>query len=267
MTTVTTTLNYLAPMQERPRYYTFEPPAGTPWRNTKGDRRQVEVHDARGAAPPPGLETSGFEIRHLEVALADATDAEAVRSHYYPAVEQLVRDTTGAAQVLAFDHNIRHGDAERTGVEGLQGPVRFVHNDYTEASGPQRLRDLLGNAEALRVRGRRFAVINVWKPLHRPVEVAPLAVCDATTLAASDFIPTDLVYRDRTGEIYSLTFSPKHRWWYYTAMRPEEALLLKCYDSAEGRTRFTAHTAFDDPTSPPNAPPRQSIEVRTLSIF
>ncbi len=44
--------------------------------------------------------------------------------------------------------------------------------------------------------------------------------------------------------------------------------MLKVYDSLkDGRARFTAYTAFDDPTSPGNARPRESIEIRTLAFF
>ena len=76
------------------------------------------------------------------------------------------------------------------------------------------------------------------------------------------------VYRDRVGETYSFTYNPKHRWFYFPQMQRNEALLLKCYDSKEdGRARFTAHTSFEDPTSPPDAPPRESIEVRALIFF
>jgi hypothetical protein len=51
-------------------------------------------------------------------------------------------------------------------------------------------------------------------------------------------------------------------------MRREEALVFKVYDSLkDGRARWTAHTAFDDPTSPPHARPRESIEIRTLAFF
>jgi hypothetical protein len=51
-------------------------------------------------------------------------------------------------------------------------------------------------------------------------------------------------------------------------MRRDEALVFKVYDSAkDGRARFTAHTSFDDPTTPPGAPPRQSIEARALAFF
>jgi hypothetical protein len=51
-------------------------------------------------------------------------------------------------------------------------------------------------------------------------------------------------------------------------MRPDEALVFKVYESLQdGRARWTAHTAFKDPTAPPHARPRESIEIRTLGFF
>jgi hypothetical protein len=141
-----------------------------------------------------------------------------------------------------------------------------VHNDYTERSGPQRVRDLLGD-EAEALLRHRVAVVNVWKPIRGPVQSTPLAVCDARTIGPDDFVLTDLRYADRTGEIQSLHWNPTHRWFYYPAQEADEALLLKCYDSDRHVARFTAHSAFDDPTSPPDAPARESIEVRTLAFF
>ena len=128
------------------------------------------------------------------------------------------------------------------------------------------MRDLLpGDADALLA--GRFAVINVWKPVVGPVESMPLAVCEATSMTQDDFVETELRYSDRTGEIYSVTHRPEHRWHYYPAMSATEALLLKCYDSDPAVARFTAHSAFVDPGSPADAPPRQSVEVRTLAFF
>ena len=95
--------------------------------------------------------------------------------------------------------------------------------------------------------------------------VARLAVCDAQTVKAGQLVPADLVYPDRTGEIYSVIFNPAHRWFYTSEMQADEVLLLKCYDSkTDGRARFAPHTAFIDPTTPANAQPRESIELRTL---
>ena len=100
------------------------------------------------------------------------------------------------------------------------------------------------------------------------VEESPLGVLSAPSVAQSDFVTLALRYRDRDGEIYFMRHNPKHEWFYVSQMRTDEALLLKCFDSArDGRARYTAHSAFEDPTSPPDAVPRVSIEARTIAFF
>jgi hypothetical protein len=179
-----------------------------------------------------------------------------------------VRAATGASRVLAFDHNVRIDGGPGGNREGVSEPVRTVHNDYTAKSGPQRVRDLFDAGEAEALLKNRVAVINVWKPIQGPVQTAPLALADAQSIAPGDLTELELVYPDRTGEIYNATFNPDHRWYYFPDMQKDEAILIKGYDSVDdGRARFTLHTAFDDPTSPPDAAPRQSIEVRTLVFF
>jgi len=239
---VESTVNYLAEMGERPFFYVGDPPPGAPRRNTKPDRRRVAFHDAR--ALTPSLDVEGFLLASLETSVENLYDANAVRTLYYREVEALVRRLTGAARVVAFDHNVRSAAMAERGENQAQPPVRFAHNDYTEHSGPQRVRDLFPAAEAETLLEHRFAVINVWKPIRRRVEEMPLAVCDARTIRLQDLVPTDLRYRDRVGDVYSVRFNPAHRWFYYSNMRAEEAMLLKCFDSDVARARFTAHTAF-----------------------
>ncbi|MCH2173179.1 methyltransferase [Myxococcota bacterium] len=261
------TLNYLARMDEKPVYYLVPPPPGTPWRNTRGDRRDLPIQDARALDPQPSLDTLGFQLAPLQTAAEDLYDAEEVHRVYYREVESLVKRVTGASRVFAFDHNVRSSEFAGRGERGAQNPVWFPHNDYTEDSSPQRVRDLLPAEEAEALLQHRFAVVNVWKPIRGPVQKDPLAICDARTIQPTHFVPTDLRYQDRIGEIYSLTFSEEHRWFYYPTMQVEEALLLKCFDSARDRARLTAHTAFEDDSSAPDAPDRESIEVRTLAFF
>ena len=263
---VQATVNYLAPQSERAFYVIRGAREGEPTRNVRGDRREVTVHDARELAPAPILEREGVEIVEWDGAPLDEYDTEGVQRDFYPQVEAMVREHTGATRVFAFDHNLRSSDDQEADGDAIQFPVRLAHNDYTKQSGPQRVRDLLPD-EAGALLEHRFAVINVWKPIHVPALAFPLAVCDAQTLRDVDWIETDLRYPDRTGEIYSVAHSPDHRWLYFPAMEPSETLLLKCYDSEGGRARFTAHTAIDDPTTPSDAPPRQSIEVRTLAFY
>ena len=101
-----------------------------------------------------------------------------------------------------------------------------------------------------------------------PIQDAPLAVADAQSVESDDLVATDLVYPDRIGEIYYVKFNPSHRWFYAPAMRPDEVLLIKCFDSViDGRARFVPHSAFVDPTSPSDATPRESIELRTLVFY
>jgi hypothetical protein len=157
------------------------------------------------------------------------------------------------AGVVVFDHTIRRRVAD--GIDRSPGtprqPVTSVHNDYTAKSGPQRVRDLMGE-EAGELLRHRFEIVNVWRPIRGPLRDTPLAVCDATSVDFADFVPSDLVYRDRIGETYRVLYNPAHRWFYVPEMRADEAVLIKCYDSVEdGTARFTAHSAFEDPTAPP----------------
>jgi hypothetical protein len=114
----------------------------------------------------------------------------------------------------------------------------------------------------------RFAIIQVWRATNRPIESNPLAVADARSIPAADLLVAERRYPHRVGQTYRLKYSPRHRWFYFPNMRRDEALVFKVYDSEkDGRARFTPHTSFDDPTTPPGAPPRQSIEARALVFF
>ncbi len=260
-------LNYLEFTGERPVIYLYEPPPGVPIRSGNSVKHTMRVYDGRQVADRLTLDSQGFAFMRHESEVVNFYDPDEVRRVYYPEVAQLVKQATGAARVQVFDYNVRCRPMAREGINGAREPVKVAHNDYTLKSGPQRVRDLMG-AEAEELLKHRFVEINVWRPIRGPVEESPLAVCDAQSMSLSDFVPTDLKYRDRTGEIYSLKYSANHRWYYFPKMQRNEVLLLKCYDSAEdGRARFTAHTGFDDPTSPPEAAPRESIETRMLAFF
>ena len=261
-------LNYLDHMDERPAAYLYRPAEGEPRQaTTRVVRRSVTMHDARELGDALSLDGPGVALVQQKSATRDFYDADEVRAIYYPEVEALVKEATGAGRVHVFDHNVRCAPMAKRGENSAQMPVKFAHNDYTELSGPQRVRDLLPDDAEQLIRGR-FAVINVWRPIRGPVEKQPLAVCDARSIAPEDLVATDLRYRDRSGEVYSLAFNPEHRWLYFPRMEQREVMLIKCYDSAaDGRARFTCHAAFDDPTSAPDAAERESIEVRTLAFW
>ncbi|MCA0249202.1 MAG: methyltransferase [Proteobacteria bacterium] len=262
---VTADMNYLVPMAERPRNYTFEPPAGVPRTNAEHEVHAVKIRDARPIAGHVSLDANGFALLQHRSAVKDFFDDEEVRRVYYPEVERLVKQATGAYRVHIFDHTTRRRvpDAQMQ-ADAPRQPVRRVHIDHTARSGPQRVRDLLPDEAEELLKGR-VQVINLWRPIKGPLQDSPLAVCDATTIHSDDLVPSDLVYPHRVGETYSVKYNPTHRWYYVPQMRTDEALLLKCADTSTGvPARFTPHSAFTDPTAAADAPPRESIEVRTL---
>ncbi len=261
-------VSYLVPTGARPKTYIPAPGTGETRRTGRYADYRVSIHDARAFARDLSLDRQGFVLTRHDTEFVDFQDPEAVRRFYYPEMEQLVREATGAARVVAFDHNVRADGEKSINGGGLREPVRVVHNDYTEKSGPQRVRDLLPPEQAEALLQNRFAVINVWRPIKWPVQTTPLALADAHSIGPDDLVPLDLVYSDRTGEIYNAAYSPLHRWYYFTELKTDEAVLIKGYDSkVDGTARFTLHTAFDDPTTADDARPRQSIETRTLAFF
>jgi hypothetical protein len=260
-------LNYLRDDGVRPVNYTWPQPEGQPQRTGTLQPTRVDIYNARLLTSAPALDTHGFQRVEDPSAVANLEDETQVVQQYYAEADALLRAHTGAVKTVIFDHTIRVDQPGREAA-GLREPVRYVHNDQTERSAIRRVRDHLPADEAEQRLNKRFAIINLWRPIGGPIFTTPLALCDASTIDAEDFIPSDLVYRDKIGETFSVRANPRHRWYYYPQLRPEEALLLKIYDSQTDLVaRAGAHTAFDDPTTPPDAPPRRSIELRALVFF
>jgi len=229
--------------------------------------RLVTIRNGRPLAREFDLEVTGFEFVEHKTQVRDFFDAEELKRVYYPEVEALVKKVSGATRVVVFDHTLRSGDEAEREAKLVREPVLNVHNDYTEWSGPQRVRELLPD-EAENLLRRRFAIIQVWRAIKQPIQANPLAIADARSLAPKDLIRAERRYPHRVGETYRIAYNPEHRWFYFPWMRRDEALVFKVFDSAkDGRARFTAHSSFDDPNTPPGAPPRQSIEARTLAFF
>jgi hypothetical protein len=231
------------------------------------DPHLVTMRNGRLDADRFALERNGFRFVRHYTKVVDFFDEDEVRRVYYPEMAALVKSESGAARVEVFDHTLRTADDELRETQKIRDVVRRVHNDYTEWSGPQRVRTFLPE-EADALLRRRFAVIQVWRPIRRPVESWPLAIADAQTISPENLVVTERRYPDRIGQTYAITYNPGHRWYWFPHMRPDEALVFKTYESQkEGRARWTAHTAFEDPTTPPDARPRESIEIRTLAFF
>src|SRR5579872_3063014 len=231
------------------------------------DPRRVVIQNGRPHAGEFVLEREGFRFVRHDTAVANFFDHDEVRRVYYPEMQALVQAQSGAKRVVVFDHTLRTGDEAQREQLKIREVVPRVHNDYTEWSAPQRVRDILPD-EAEDLLRRRFAIVQAWRPIRYPVETYPLAMADARTLSPADMIISERRAPGRIGQTYAIKYNPAHKWFWFPRMRREEAYVFKVFDSMkDGRARWTAHTAFEDPTTPPHARPRESIEIRTMAFF
>ncbi|HEY6258253.1 MAG TPA: CmcJ/NvfI family oxidoreductase [Xanthobacteraceae bacterium] len=261
------TLNYFLDTGEKPFTTTGGPGSLDVRTGGAPDPHRVMLRNGRREASDFTLDRNGFRFVSHDTKVVDFFDEAQIRATYYPEMEALVKAQSGASRVVVFDHTLRTADDAAREARQIREVVRRVHNDYTEWSGPQRLRDILP-AEADALLACRFAIVQVWRPIRHPVETFPLGICDAKSLATTDLVVSERRYPNRIGQTYAITYNPAHRWYWFPHMRREEALVFKVYDSQkDGVARFTAHTAFDDETAPPTARPRESIEIRTLALF
>jgi len=262
---VVASLTFVQQTALKPYVYMYPPPPGRPERFAPAVDKQVLIRNARLVPGGFSLDREGFRFRRHETAV-DLYDDAAIARDYYPEMVDLVREETGAARTVVFDHTLRTASETKPDGTPVRPPVLRVHNDYTPKSAAQRIRDLLPE-EADALLKRRYAFVNVWRPIIGPLEHLPLAFCDARSIEPEDAVANDLLYPDRVGETYLLRYSPRQRWFYVPRMTTGEVALIKCYDSDPDRARFSAHSAFVDPTTPADARPRASIEIRTIAFF
>jgi hypothetical protein len=266
--TLDATLNYFIDTKTMPVSLVGAP--GEPDKRVGGgdsEPHRVSLRNGRYHTDEVALERNGFRFVRHHSRVADFYDEGEIRGVYYPEMEALIKAEAGAKRVVVFDHTLRTADDELRQAAKIREVVRRVHNDYTEWSAPQRVRDIVPD-EADELLKRRFAIIQVWRPIRFPVETYPLAMADAQTLSPSDMIVSERRAPGRIGQTYAIKYNPAHKWFWFPRMRREEAYVFKVFDSEkDGRARWTAHTAFEDPTSPPHARPRESIEIRTLAFF
>lgn len=246
---------------------------GNIYQRTNGtyEQKATRIENGRPLASGFRLEDNGFTFVRRASMVRDFFDKAHVAAVYYPELIALVRELSGAKRAVVFDHTVRSGDEGEREQRLVREPVLYVHNDYTEWSGPNRARELLPalapDMDVEQALDGRFAIIQVWRPIREVLE-NPLAIADSRSLHEGDLVTVERRYPDRVGQTYRLKHNPAHRWYYFPRMQPEEAIVFTVYDSArDGRARFTPHTAFKDPSSPPGAPHRQSIEARLFAFF
>ncbi|MBM84865.1 MAG: hypothetical protein CMM47_02440 [Rhodospirillaceae bacterium] len=264
----------------------------------KIDRHTLRANGFELIRTPPPLPKFDFlnqeqVVHHYYPACAEIV-RDACGADFVIAFDHNVRSATGKQT----KHRIKGG-------QQVQGPAHLVHGDYTLTSAPQRLRDLakpparndtyqttLAEGETLlnsrdverALANGRYAIINLWRNIaDEPVATHPLALCDAASVDPEDLVVLEIHYQDRIGENYFAKHADRHTWHFFPYLTRDEALLIKQWDSAgalalsngeepdsitpEAPCTFSFHSAFDDPTTPLNAPDRWSAEVRCLAIY
>ena len=274
-------LNHLAPGPQFVTTWAYDPPGGGPRFDGRLESNVVTIHDARPLVSELALDIHGFTLLAHHSAVNDFWDDDELRTVYFPEAEALACAATGATSARVFDHTLRRRASQRPPLDGTGGsfaavrePVGRVHVDYTPTSAPTRLRQVCGPGEAEHRLQRRYAIIGLWRPTGaQPLRDAPLALCDARSLQAGDLVRNRLVYRDRIGETYIGRHRAAHRWYWFPQQRRDDVTVFKHFDSAaldaRGSTIAAAapHTAFEDPATPADAPPRESVELRVLVFF
>lgn len=266
--TVQATLRYLVPGLHKPVYYASVGGADAQLRiSAEFEPQEMTLNDARALSASAKLDIQGFTLVQHRSKLTDFYDNSALPA-YEEELQSLLCEHCGAEAVHVFDHTWRADSSALRGDHQSREPASVIHNDYTDASAVQRVRDLLPPRETARRLARRFAIINVWRSIGFPVTTTPLALCDSQSVADEQLIASERHARDRIGELQLVTFDPAHRWYYYPSMKSLEAVLLKTFDSAtDGRARRCIHTAFKNPLATAEAPARESIETRCLVFF
>ena len=232
------------------------------------EEHRVRIESMRPKADDLALERNGFVLLQEPTTVTNFYDADEVKRVYYPEVIGLVSRLNGAAKVIAFGE-VARSDSAQTG-EGRR-PAYGAHVDYGDFTVRRFAEEILGREEAARWLTMRYVLMNLWRPIT-PVHRTPLALCDASSVTRSDLNDSEIRggLNDPSRPSlfgFNLSYNPRHRWYYAPRMQPDEVLVFKLFDSESARVQWTGHTAFSDPNTPDNAPPRQSMEIRTISFI
>lgn len=225
---------------------------------------EVEIADARDR--DCSLDTEGFTLVAHKSALADLTDLDAVAKLHSGEIAELLKRVTGCDEVVMTPFGILRF-SERLGENEAHDnshPARFVHVDMAKEAAAEARAKTAPEGRAI----SRSAQYNVWRALSGAPQDVPLGLCAWPSIEGEDLIDCDAIFDPLDGSAewsfpnYLLAQNPNHRWYYYSDMTPDEAIVFKTSESDPARAQMMPHGAFDNPLAGPDAPARVSLEMR-----
>jgi hypothetical protein len=247
---------YASTFDDKEAYNYVEKPANSNiYSNVTTSEHVVSITDIRGRESELDIDRDAvLTISEIPDRGHAFTNEENIIKEFYPEVENiLLNNVPGAKRVCIFDHTLRRKGGDR-------GPVTRAHIDQTPASALARVTRHLPD-EAKELRCQRVRLINFWRPINGLVENHPLAWAVSGSVSDEDLTPVAHHYPTFSGETYGVKYNEGQRWYYWSGMNNNEALLLQCFDSEKGGR--LVHSAIVDPTST-SRKFRESIEVRAL---
>ena len=258
-------LNFLAPMAVRPKLDITGGGRG----NLKLDARRVELADADSADPAPTVASHGFGAVPFSAAPPDGDLDFAYRQAFAKLCAAAVKAEIGASVVIGVPMAVQL--RRSTGIDH-EAPISVSHTDFTPGLAARRATEVLA-ALKTSVRPKRFAAFNTWWLARPGPQDRPLALCDATSIAAPDLQVgrADVLTPDKAtmdyGEIAFQRHSARHRWYWYPNLAPDRLLVFCGFDSDSSRPSMVTHCAFTNPDCPPGTPPRVSVECRCFAFW
>jgi len=227
----------------------------------------VTIHDLRGREQDVSLKKNGLQVLRHETRCRNFEDEQEILDLYYPDMEALVRQLTGARHVSCYGHILR---ARRPGMPaGTRTPAQNVHVDNDFETLRQMARALAPESGREEHLAGRQILINLWRPI-KPVGRDPLAVADGACMRRANLHPVRLLAsraHAKEPRGFNISHDPMQRWYYLSDMQPNEVLAFTQVDTKADAVQWAAHSAFSDPTSLPSAPERESIEIRAVAYL
>ncbi|MEP4379175.1 MAG: CmcJ/NvfI family oxidoreductase [Alphaproteobacteria bacterium] len=273
---ITAAINYLVYTGEAPVFNQAHSAAEKMQMQGARVPQDMPIANARLLADDFSLDVEGFTFVDHVTQVTDFNDDAQLASVYTPEIEKLIAVAAGATEVVVFDHTRRSTERSHREAHASRDPVPAPHSDYTDGSAAQRMRDKFGEAAEARLKGR-FAIVNAWRSMTGTIEQWPLTVCDARTIDDALLYATrreapmraepSFEY-DRPSETRHAAYDANHRWVYFPRMTRDEVLLFKNYDTrTDGTARYALHSAFEDPNTPSDPAPRETIETRAFVFY